>query len=62
MFLKIFCLQLFVRALQGEQQLVARHLAQQLLHAAIVDLEEVVEHEDQVLDARAERLVRSCAI
>src|SRR4051812_42932448 len=47
----------FVDALERDEQFVRGHLAQQLLHAAIVDLDEVVEHEHQVLDALREALV-----
>ncbi len=57
MFLKIFCLSELVGALQREQQLVAGHLPQELLHAAILELGEIVEHEHQILDARAEGLI-----
>src|SRR5665213_1310213 len=38
-------------------EFVAGHFAQQLLHAAIVDLVQVLEHEHQILQLQAQRLI-----
>src|SRR6185503_4253590 len=50
-------LEVLVGALERDEQFVGGDLAQQFLHAAIVDLEQVVEHEHQVLDLLRQRFV-----
>ena len=53
-------LDLLVRGLERDRQHVGLHLAQDRLDAAVVDLEQVLEHEQRVLDLLAE--LRSCAL
>ena len=50
MFLKIFSRSSCVRALERDDQRLGLHLAQQRLDAAVVELEQVLEHEHLVDD------------